>query len=202
MRCKIKTAPSPPLTPSLLQVCEQLMTMHLAGRRSAAGKPSPGKSHLLRHSQLAAGVPDAIVSHTKGHADVVDKIQRYKIYTTKMQSHLNGNLPSPAVQPYYRERWNPLRRKCDVLTSQFRGRCCKRRRSGSTCVMWLGRWWWTQSTRRAPPPCWVLMPVTFHIRFASSLRNSSSLLTTPPTRTAGVVAHPPSVARDLNLNFQ
>ena len=70
MRCKIKTAPSPPLTPSLLQVCEQLMTMHLAGRRSAAGKPSPGKSHLLRHSQLAAGVPDAIVSHTKGHADV------------------------------------------------------------------------------------------------------------------------------------
>ena len=72
MRCKIKTAPSPPLTPSLLQVCEQLMTMHLAGRRSAAGKPSsPGKSHLLRHSQLAAGVPDAIVSHTKGHADVV-----------------------------------------------------------------------------------------------------------------------------------
>jgi hypothetical protein len=46
------------------------MTMHLAGRRSAAGKPSPGKSHLLRHSQLAAGVPDAIVSHTKGHADV------------------------------------------------------------------------------------------------------------------------------------
>ena len=70
MRCKLKTAPSPPLTPSLLQVCEQLMTMHLAGRRSAAGKPSPGKSHLLRHSQLAAGVPNAIVSHTKGHADV------------------------------------------------------------------------------------------------------------------------------------
>ena len=56
---------------SLLQICEQLMTMHLAGRRSAAGKPSPGKSHLLRHSQLAAGVPDAIVSHTKGHADVI-----------------------------------------------------------------------------------------------------------------------------------
>ena len=47
------------------------MTMHLAGRRSAAGKPSPGKSHLLRHSQLAAGVPDAIVSHTEGHAAVV-----------------------------------------------------------------------------------------------------------------------------------
>ena len=70
MRCKIKTAPSPPLTPSLLQVCEQLMTMHLAGRRSAAGKPSPGKPHLLRLSQLAAGVPDAMVSHTKGHADV------------------------------------------------------------------------------------------------------------------------------------
>ena len=38
--------------------------------------------------------------------------------------------------------------------------------------------------------------------YASSLRNSSSLLTTPPTRTAGGVAHPPSVARDLNLNFQ
>ena len=78
LRCKIKTAPSPPLISSLLQVCEQLMTMHLAGRRSAAGKPSPGKSHLLRHSQLAAGVPDAIVSHTKGHADVAGKIQRYK----------------------------------------------------------------------------------------------------------------------------
>ena len=46
------------------------MTMHLAGRRSAAGKPSPGKPHLLRLSQLAAGVPDAMVSHTKGHADV------------------------------------------------------------------------------------------------------------------------------------
>jgi len=59
-----------PLTPSLLQVCEQLMTMHLAGRRSAAGKPSPGKTHPLRQSQLAAGVPDAMVSHTKGHADV------------------------------------------------------------------------------------------------------------------------------------
>ena len=36
------------------------------------GKPSPGKSHLLRHSQLAAGVPGAMVSHTKGHADVVE----------------------------------------------------------------------------------------------------------------------------------
>ena len=92
MRCKIKTAPSPPLTPSLLQVCEQLMTMHLAGRRSAAGKPSPGKSHLLRHSQLAAGVPDAIVSHTKGHADVVGKIQRYKICKLKRRPTLSRNL--------------------------------------------------------------------------------------------------------------
>ena len=35
-----------------------------------------------------------------------------------------------------------------------------------------------------------------------ALRNSSSLLTTPPTRTAGGIAHPPPVARDLNLNFQ
>ena len=43
---------------------------------------------------------------------------------------------------------------------------------------------------------------TFHIRFASSLRNSSSLLTTPPTRTAGGVAHLPPVARNPNLNFQ
>ena len=42
----------------------------------------------MRHGQLAAGVPDAIVSHTKGHADVVDKIQRYKIYTAKTQGDL------------------------------------------------------------------------------------------------------------------
>ena len=98
MRCKIKTAPSPPLTPSLLQVCEQLMTMHLAGRRSAAGKPSPGKSHLLRHSQLAAGVPDAIVSHTKGHADVVDKIQRYKICKLKRRPTLSLVAPLRSVQ--------------------------------------------------------------------------------------------------------
>ena len=53
-----------------------------------SGAPSSGKSHFLRQLQLAAGVPDAIVSHTKGHADVVGKIQRYKIYTTKMQDHL------------------------------------------------------------------------------------------------------------------
>ena len=64
------------------------MTMHLAGRRSAAGKPSPGKTHLLRQSQLAAGVPDAIVSHTKGHADVVGKIQRYKIRKLKCRATL------------------------------------------------------------------------------------------------------------------
>ena len=38
--------------------------------------------------------------------------------------------------------------------------------------------------------------------YASSLRNSSSLLTTPPTRTAGGVAHLPPVARNPNLNFQ
>ena len=38
--------------------------------------------------------------------------------------------------------------------------------------------------------------------YASSLRNSSSLLTTPLTRTAGDIAHPPPVARDPNLNFQ
>ena len=68
--CPNLCAPAKSVPPSLLQVCEQLMTMHLAGRRSAAGKPSPGKPHLLRLSQLAAGVPDAMVSHTKGHADV------------------------------------------------------------------------------------------------------------------------------------
>ena len=42
----------------------------------------------MRQVQQIAGVPDAIVSHTKGHADVVDKIQRYKIYTAKMQGDL------------------------------------------------------------------------------------------------------------------
>ena len=66
-------------------------------QKGAAGKPSPGKSHLLRHSQLAAGVPDAIVSHTKGHADV-DKIQRYKICTAKMQLGVRGVVGSPKLK--------------------------------------------------------------------------------------------------------
>ena len=48
--------------------------------------------------------PTRLSPHTKGHADVVDKNQRYKIYTTKMQSHLklvfgSGNSDPAKIRP-------------------------------------------------------------------------------------------------------
>ena len=57
----------------------------------------------MRHGQLAAGVPDAIVSHTKGHADVVGKIQRYKIRKLKRRTTFKktsqNSLPTPVPVP-------------------------------------------------------------------------------------------------------
>ena len=41
-----------------------------AGVATALNLQSPAVTGALRLSQLAAGVPDAMVSHTKGHADV------------------------------------------------------------------------------------------------------------------------------------